>query len=37
MVQLGFTILTNGYVYGFMNGKIYQGPLKYVCVPGLNC
>lgn len=36
-IQLLFTILTNGYVYGFLNGKIYQGKLKYVCVPGLNC
>ena len=36
-VQLLFTILTNGYVYGFLSGKIYQGNLKYICVPGLNC
>lgn len=36
-VQLLFTIITNGYAYGFLNGKIYQGSLKYVCVPGLNC
>lgn len=36
-VQLLFTILTNGYVYGFYQGKIYQGRLKYFCVPGLNC
>ncbi len=36
-IQLLFTILTNGYVYGFINGKIYQGGLKYACVPGLNC
>lgn len=36
-IQLMFTVLTNGYAYGFMNGKIYQGSLKYVCVPGLNC
>lgn len=36
-VQILFTILTNGYVYGFLQGKIYQGRLKYVCVPGLNC
>ena len=36
-VQLLFTILTNGYLYGFLNGKIYQGRLKYACVPGLNC
>ncbi|MCI8994451.1 MAG: 4Fe-4S binding protein [Lachnospiraceae bacterium] len=36
-VQLLFTIATNGYLYGFLHGKIYQGNLKYVCVPGLNC
>lgn len=36
-VQLLFTILTNGYAYGFYHGKIYQGNLKYVCLPGLNC
>ncbi len=37
VVQLLFTIVTNGYLYGFLNGKIYKGNLKYVCVPGLNC
>lgn len=36
-VQLVFTILTNGYTYGYLHGKIYQGNLKYTCVPGLNC
>ena len=36
-VQLLFTIFTNGYLYGFLNGKIYRGGLKYACVPGLNC
>lgn len=36
-VQLIFTIVTNGYMYGFLGGKIYQGKLKYACVPGLNC
>lgn len=36
-IQLLYTILTNGYVYGFLNGKIYQGKTKYICVPGLNC
>lgn len=37
IVQIAFTIFTNGYAYGFASGKIYQGKLKYVCVPGLNC
>lgn len=36
-VQVLYTILTNGYMYGFLNGKIYKGALKQVCVPGLNC
>ena len=36
-VQLLFTIVTNGYLYGFLNGKIYRGSLKFACVPGLNC
>lgn len=36
-VQLVFTIVTNGYLYGFVNGRIYQGKAKYVCLPGLNC
>lgn len=36
-IQIIYTIFTNGYIYGFLSGKIYQGRLKYVCVPGLNC
>lgn len=36
-VQLGFTALTNGYLYGFQTGQIYRGKGKFVCVPGLNC
>lgn len=36
-LQLLFTILTNGYLYGFLQGKIYRGKLKYACLPGLNC
>lgn len=35
--QIIYTIVTNGYVYGYLNGKIYKGNLKYACVPGLNC
>lgn len=37
LVQVVYTIVTNGYAYGYLNGKIYKGPLKYACVPGLNC
>lgn len=36
-VQVLFTALTNGYVLGFTKGKIYRGPSKTLCVPGLNC
>lgn len=36
-VQVAYTIITNGYLYGFLQGKIYKGSLKYACVPGLNC
>ncbi len=36
-VQVGFTALTNGYLLGFVKGKIFTGPTKAVCVPGLNC
>lgn len=35
--QVAFTALSNGYVQGFFKGKIYSGPTKYACVPGLNC
>ncbi|MDO4276282.1 MAG: 4Fe-4S binding protein [Eubacteriales bacterium] len=36
-VQIAFTALTNGYAYGFIKGKIFTGPTKNFCVPGLNC
>ncbi|MGI6719801.1 MAG: 4Fe-4S binding protein [Anaerovoracaceae bacterium] len=36
-VQSGFTVLTNSHASGFLQGKIYTGPAKAVCVPGLNC
>lgn len=36
-VQFGWTALTNGYTAGFFKGNIYKGPLKSVCIPGLNC
>lgn len=37
LIQLAWTALTNGFVYGFANRQIYQGALKRVCLPGLNC
>lgn len=36
-VQIGAAALTNGYFLGFLTGRIYRGPGKAVCVPGLNC
>lgn len=36
-VQILFTAVTNGYFYGYATGSIYRGPLKTVCIPGLNC
>lgn len=36
-VQLAWTALTNGYVRGYAEGRIYTGKSKAVCVPGLNC
>ncbi|GAA0121698.1 MAG: 4Fe-4S binding protein [Clostridium argentinense] len=36
-VQALFTIATNGYFKGFLEGNIYKGNSKKFCVPGLNC
>lgn len=35
--QALWALLTNSYLTGFMQGKIYRGKLKNLCVPGLNC
>jgi polyferredoxin len=35
--QVSWAILTNSYLAGFLEGKIYTGKLKSACVPGLNC
>ncbi len=37
LVQVYTAVLYNAHVKGFAEGKIYTGPLKAVCVPGLNC
>ena len=39
LVQAAWGVLTNAYINGFLPGApaIYQGSLKYACVPGLNC
>ncbi len=36
-IQALWALLTNSYLAGFVQGKIYKGPLKKLCVPGLNC
>ncbi len=35
--QALWAFLTNSYLSGFAQGKIYKGKLKNLCVPGLNC
>ncbi|MBP5255554.1 MAG: 4Fe-4S binding protein, partial [Clostridia bacterium] len=37
IIQACFAALSNGYIRGFATGRIFEGPTKYVCVPGLNC
>ncbi|MFP4457683.1 MAG: 4Fe-4S binding protein [Clostridia bacterium] len=37
ITQLLVTITTNSYLKGFIDGKIFQGKTKNICVPGLNC
>lgn len=37
IIQLYSALLFNANIKGFVNGKIYQGPAKNMCVPGLNC
>lgn len=36
-VQVIWALLTNSYLAGFVQGKIYKGGLKNLCVPGMNC
>ena len=36
-IQSLWALLTNSYLLGFAQGKIYRGKLKNLCVPGLNC
>ena len=36
-VQALWALLSNSYLAGFAQGKIYRGPLKKLCLPGLNC
>ncbi len=36
-VQGLWALLTNSYLLGFAQGKLYKGSLKKLCVPGMNC
>ena len=36
-IQVAAAAIMNGYVAGFMKGKIYKGNLKTACLPVLNC
>lgn len=37
IVQILALLFSNGYFKGFVDGNIYKGELKHLCVPGLNC
>lgn len=37
LIQILAAVVCNGYAMGFLQGKIYQGDQKFLCVPGLNC
>ena len=37
LVQSLWGLISNEHLSGFVTGKIYQGPLKRFCVPGMNC
>jgi len=37
LIQVYAALLYNAHAKGFIEGEIYTGPLKNLCVPGLNC
>ena len=37
LIQLYAALLFNANLKGFATGKIYKGPVKNICTPGLNC
>jgi polyferredoxin len=37
LVQFAAALAANAHLTGFAEGRIYQGPVKQVCVPFLNC
>lgn len=36
-IQALWALLTNSYVWGYAQGRIYKGSLKNLCLPGMNC
>lgn len=36
-IQALWALLTNSYMVSYVQGKIYKGKLKNLCVPGMNC
>ncbi len=36
-IQTVWTVISNGFLVGFVSGRIYQGNLKNICLPGMNC
>ena len=36
-IQFAAALTQNAHITGFFTGRIYDGPTKSVCVPGLNC
>lgn len=37
IVQWAALLISNANLPGFLTGTLYKGPLKQICVPGLNC
>jgi polyferredoxin len=37
LTQFGFYLLQNPFIANYFSGKIYQGNIKLLCSPGLNC
>ncbi len=37
LIQLYSALLHNAHIKGFISGKLFDGPLKNICGPGLNC
>lgn len=36
-IQIIWALFSNSYLAGFVQGRIYKGRLKKLCVPGMNC